>query len=389
MEVKTENNGTMAAEPNNVTSSIAHNDSSPELSNITTSTAQHDSSSDNKALDSSESGEEVLPSPSNVQTVNVPTSTVVVYKRTPKPATAATALTNNHNEDARCLIIPNMPLNFTTIDAALGDGLFGREPMAIANDDVAVVKIDTNSQAWVTKLVSAFGQDYLATPEDPTKNTPAQLDWFTRWQKQAHASILNIIHSKNDEHLEKSCWNLLDAVLKAHELGVVDAGGNLSPSGLKCSERLAFIVSMLEKYALVRLDVLRAWHVDEIAANPEAFIKRKLVNCWNNGNRAEKAKEARVAAKKRKASKVDEQDGESEVRTPVKAKKARKSKVDATNDKADSETNTNNLHSALTPDSDDKDMESTPSEHPTTLNTSSSDAAENDAGDAVDAMEED
>ena len=85
-----------------------------------------------------------------------------------------------------------------------------------------------------------------------------------------------------------------------------------------------------------------------------------------------------MAAKKRKASQVDEEDGENEVQTPVKAKKARKSKVNATDDKVDSETNTNNPRSALALDSDDN--KSTPSKHPTTLNASSSDAAENDAG---------
>lgn len=390
MEVKTENGDTMAAEPNNITTSIANNDSSPEQSNFTTSTAQNDSSSDNKSSDSSESSEEVLPSPSNVQTVNVPTLTITVSKETLKPATATTSTAPTNTEDAKRLIIPDMPLNFSTIDGALGDGLLGREPMTIINDDVAVVKIHSNSQAWVTKLTSAFGTDYLSNPEDTTKNTPAQRDWFTRWQKQAHVTILTIITAKDPKHLERSCWYLVDAVIKAHELGVVDAGGNVSPSGLKCSERLAFIVSMLEKYALVRRDVLRAWHVDEIAANPEAFIKRKLVNCWNNGHRAEKAKEAKegkATEKKRAASKVDE---EAEVQTPFKAKKVRKSKADAAeDDNTDTSTSANNTRSALTPDSDDKNMESTPSEHPTTLNASSSDIAENDASDAVDAMEED
>lgn len=32
----------------------------------------------------------------------------------------------------------------------------------------------------------------------------------------------------------------------------------------------------------VRLDILRLWHIEEVAANPEAFVRRKLVNCWKN-----------------------------------------------------------------------------------------------------------
>lgn len=410
MKVTTENSDTMAAERNDITS-----------------TAQKDSSSDNASVDSAESSEAVVPSPSNVQAVNVPTSTVQtanvstltvvpVYTRPFKPVTA-TGTANTH--DARRLVVPNATLHYDTVHAAIGNGLMGRKAITIENDDVAVVKIDANSQVWVNKLVSAFTIDYLSTPEDTTKNTKAQREWFTRWQKQAHATLVTIINGKDPNHLEQSCWFLLKAVLNAHELGIVDAGGNLNPSKTKCSERLAFIVSIMEKYALVRLDVVRAWHVDEIAANPEAFIKRKLVNCWNNGHRAEKAKaekeakkakaeaekEAKkVASTKRKAGKSVEEDEESEVETPVKAKKARKSKAKAdaadegakkggkSNSKTTNKTKTTTKHShtALTPDSEDK--ESTPTKRSAVLKAkakaSSADAVKDNAGDAVDDLDE-
>jgi len=133
----------------------------------------------------------------------------------------------------------------------------------------------------------------------------------------------------------------------------------LHASKLKCSKRLACIVGILEKYALVRLDVLKAWHVDEIAMNPQAFIKRKLVNCWNNANRAERAK---TAGTKRKAGEsVEEQAGEGEGQTPAMGnRRARNSStnVDATSTNA-GESNGNTIamrpHPALTPDdSDDK-----------------------------------
>jgi hypothetical protein len=393
MKVKTDNNNNMAAGPDNVTAS----------------TAQKDSSSDNKSTSSVESGEAVVPSPSNVQTVNAPTPTVQtanvstltvvpVYTRPFKPVTGTA-----NNDDARRLVVPNTTLHFNTVDAAIGDGLLGRQAITIENDDVAVVKIAANSQVWVKKLVSAFTVDYLSTPEDITKNSSAQQEWFTRWQKQAYATLVTIINGKDSKHLEKSCWFLLKAVLNAHELGIVDAGGNLTASKTKCSERLAFIVSIVEKYALVRLDVLRAWHVDEIAANPEAFIKRKLVNCWNNSHRAEKAKEEKakkegqkVAGTKRKAGKSVEEDEESEVQTPVKAKRARKSKADAADDGAKnddksnkSKTTTKHPRSALTPDSDDKEL--TPTKRSTTLKAKapSGAAVKDHAGDAVDDMDED
>ena len=395
MSLTSENSKITAEESDKVTSPIVHKDSSAEPDHVTSSTAQKDSSPDNKSTTSVESGDAVIPSPSGVQPVNAPTLTVTVYKRSLKPATATTALTNN-NADTRRLIIPNMTLRFNSLDDALGDGLMGREPMTIKDDDVADVKDDTNSQTWVTKLIQAYTKDYLSTPEDASKNTPAQQEWFTRWQKQAHATIVTIVHAKDASHLEKACWHLLKTVIQAHELGVVDAAGNLTPSKLKCSERLAFIAAIMEKYALVRLDVLRAWHVDEIAANPEAFIKRKLVNCWNNGHRAEKAKAVQkkggeVAGAKRAASDADEQGQGHQApgKGKGKGKKARKSLAGGATDgeaKSDGKTNGNNSikhsRSALTLDSDDK--ESTPSQRSATPKASSGDDVKANSSEFVD-----
>ena len=316
--------------------------------------------------------------------MNVPTTTTIrVYRRPAQSTAQVTALTNN-DPDAKRLNIPNKTLNYTTIDDALGDGLWGREPMAIKHDDFAAIKNDDDIQAaWASQLIEAYTVDYLSTPEDPTKTTPAQHEWFARWQKQAHTTIVILINSKDPKHIEKACWNLLKTVLKAHELGVVDAAGNITPSKLKCSERLAFIVEMLEKYALVRLDVLRAWHVEEIAASPEAFIKRKLVNCWNNAHRAEKAKEKKVAGAKRTADDIGE---EGEVEAPGKGKKARKSNAggvkdgEAENDgKTDGETDTEHARSA-----DSNDKETTLASRPAALNTSSSDHVMVNGSEAVD-----
>lgn len=383
-----ENSNIKAEEPDKLTTSIAHKDSSSEPDNVTSTTVHKDSSSDNKSTSSVESGDAVVPSPSGVQTVNVPvpTSTVPVYTRPAHSAAQVTASINN-DPDARRLIVPSKTLNFTTIDDALGDGLWGREPMTIKNDDFAAIKNDPDSQAaWVSQLIEAYTVDYISTPEDPTKTTRAQHEWFARWQKQAHATIVTLVHTKDPDHLEKACWHLLETVLKAHELGVVDAAGNLTPSKLKCSERLAFIVEILEKYALVRLDVLRAWHVEEIAASPEAFIKRKLVNCWNNAHRAEKAKEKKVAGAKRAAGDVDE---EGEGGAPGKGKKARKSLAGNATDgeakdegKTNGETGTEHSGSVITPDSDDKEI--TLASRPAALNASSGDHVMVNGGEAVD-----
>lgn len=146
----------------------------------------------------------------------------------------------------------------------------------------------------------------------------------------------------------------------------------------------------MEKYALVRLDVLRAWHVEEIAASPEAFIKRKLVNCWNNAHRAEKAKEKKVAGAKRTADDIGE---EGEVETPGKGKKARKSLAggvkdgEAENDgKTDGKTDTEHASSVITPDSDDK--ETTLASRPAALNASSGDHVMVNGDEAVDDVDD-
>lgn len=392
MSPKSENSNVKAEEPDKVTTPIAHKDSSAEPDDITPSTAHKDSSSENKSTTSAESGDAVIPSPSGVQTVNVPTTTTVpVYRRPAQSAAQVTASTSNNDPDARRLNIPNKTLNYTTIDDALGDGLWGREPMTIKHDDFAAIKNDDDIQAaWASQLIEAYTVDYLSIPEDPTKTTLAQREWFARWQKQAHTTIITLINSKDPKHLEKACWHLLETVLEAHELGVVDAGGNLTHSKLKCSERLAFIVEILEKYALVRLDVLRAWHVEEIAASPEAFIKRKLVNCWNNAHRAEKVKEKKVAGAKRTADDIGE---EGEVETLGKGKKARKSLAggvkdgEAENDgKTDGKTDTEHASSVITPDSDGK--ETTLASRPAALNASSGDHVMVNGDEAVDDVDD-
>ena len=384
MSPKLEDSNIKAKEPDKVTTSIVHKGSSAEPDNVTSTTAQKDSSSDNKSTTSVESGDAVVPSPSGVQTVNVPTTIVPVYRR-PTTATASTI----NNADAKHLIIPNTTPSYTTIDDALGDGLWGREPMTVEDDDAAAIKNDADSQAaWLTDLMESFTVDYLSIPEDPTKTTSAQRDWFARWQKQAHATLVTIVHAKDPKHLEKACWHLLRTVLEAHELGVVDAASNLTPSKLKCSERLAYIVEILEKYALVRLDVLRAWHVEEIAANPEAFIKRKLVNCWNNGHRAEKAKEKKVAGTKRSARDAEEE-GEAPAPGEGKGKKARKSLAGETeggeakdDGKTSGETGTEHASSVITPNSGDK--ENTLIERPAAPQASSADDVKANGGEAVD-----
>jgi hypothetical protein len=274
--------------------------------------------------------------PSSTDGATVPTATVTA-------PTAVASATPSTDDEPRCLDVNSATLQFDTISDALSDGLMGREPITIINDDVSTVKTATNARSWIQKLVEAFGKNYLPEPEDTKKHSPSQKLWWARWQKQGHASVVAIFEAENKGlvHLEKSCWHLFDAVIKAHELGVItspSANNNALPSKLKCSARLAFIVSTLEKYALVRLDVLRSWHVNEIATNPEIFVKRKVTNCWNNGNRAEKlARKQRLDAaaagktrgrKRAAASAVDVESSEPEQdsdEAPVKAKRARKS----------------------------------------------------------------
>ena len=308
MSLKTEDSKTKAAKSDNVTDHGVDKASSP----------------DSTSTDTFEASQTVVSTPSKGPTAVAPTSKGVTSKKPIRPATSTTPSTD---DDTRSLNIGNVTLLFDTIDGALSDGLMGREPLTIENDDVTLVKNARNSKAWVKKLIEAFGQDYLAQSEDTSKDKPKQKEWFARWQKQAHLSVITIVETKDPAHLEKSCWHLFHAVVKAHELGVINPANRLTPSELKCSERLAFIVSIIEKYALVRLDVLRAWHVDEIAANPEAFIKRKITNCWNNGHRAERskiAKDEKAAGKKRVVHDDDGQAEQSGVQTPVMGKKARK-----------------------------------------------------------------
>jgi hypothetical protein len=206
----------------------------------------------------------------------------------PPTASGTTQAIAPASSGAGRLDVANLALQFNTADAALSDGLIGRESLEIKNDDFEQQKSGDRPKYWVKKLMQAFAVDYLGDPEDTRKNSPAQKVWYARWQRKAHVCVVAIFEMKDQSHLEKCCWYLFDAIIKAHELGVLTmAANNWSSSKLKCSKRLAATVAIIGKYAPVRLDVLRLWHIDEVAANPEAFIKRKLINCWNNGIRAE------------------------------------------------------------------------------------------------------
>lgn len=294
----------------------------------------------NKAL-SSDSTAANTASSGDTKTNPPPASQGAATVSTPSKTSAHTSppVASPSDSDAKCLDIDNVVLSFNTVEDALGDGLMGRQSLNVENDDVATIKNGAHPKAWVKSLMEAFGRDYLAEPEAASKRAPKQKEWFTRWQKQAHISVLTIYEAKGISHLEKSCWHLFDSVIKAHELGVIHTANHWSPSSIKCSERLAFIVSIIEKYALVRVDVLRSWLVDEIAANPEAFIKRKLTNCWNNEhravnnaeNKARKQATGSAAGEKRAVREsvgADDQmspSAQDDIVTPVPGKKARKS----------------------------------------------------------------
>jgi hypothetical protein len=200
--------------------------------------------------------------------------------------------------DARSLDVANLALRFDTADSALSDGLIGRESLEIGNDDFEQEKSGSRPKYWVKKFMEAFGKDYLVEPEDTKKNRPEQKAWYARWQKQTHKVVVSIFDAKDQSHLEKCCWFLFDSIIKPHELGAfTTAANNWSPTKLRCSVRLTYTVTIIEKFAPVRLDIIRLWHVEEIAASPEDFIKRKLTNCWNNGIRAEKIAKSKKGGK--------------------------------------------------------------------------------------------
>jgi hypothetical protein len=219
------------------------------------------------------------------------------------------------DSDARSLDVANLALRFDTADSALSDDLIGRESLEIEDDDFEYEKSDGRPKYWVKKFMEAFAKDYLGDPEDTKKNRPEQKAWYARWQNKAHKIVVTIFEMKDPSHLEKCCWFLFDSIIKSHELGVSAMGAkNWSPSPLICSVRLAYTVTIIEKYAPVRLDIIRLWYVEEIAASPEDFIKRKLINCWNNGIRAghnaknKKNKKGGKAAVKEAVKEVDEEE---------------------------------------------------------------------------------
>lgn len=53
-----------------------------------------------------------------------------------------------------------------------------------------------------------------------------------------------------------------------------------------CSKRLEQITNCVERFPLIRIDLLDDSNIDMLAATPRGCVQRKIANCWNNTRRA-------------------------------------------------------------------------------------------------------
>lgn len=247
---------------------------------------------------------------------SVPTNNLAV---TPGQGTSPVILTNiPSGVPRRRLPISNRPLHYSNTTEALRDQTMGRKRFVLEEDDWQETKRDDNARRWIKQLVNAFGTDYLEGPTQPSRQSEQHKIWFKRWQKSGNRVAAILFHNKGQLYLERCCWAVFDAVIKIHELGTFTTDAQWQPNKtLKCSDRLARVVELIEQYALIRSDVLRGENntITDLVANPDAAIKRKLVNCWNNFNRSYRNEKLRSNKALKGESEANEGDSAEEIDT--------------------------------------------------------------------------
>lgn len=245
-------------------------------------------------------------------------------------------------------------------------------------DDVAA-----HPEHWIPLIAAALDESFVAEPPKiADKEDSARLVQWTQWQTENENKTWIVLSAHpNPPMFAQSCaYIFYDMVLEAHRPGkglrdvcktISNGGPNLE---LKCSERIEKAINALEKYPIVRLDLVKLERLHGLLASPDGFVTRKIDNMWQNSSRKykklaqEKAEgeeggaEAKGKGRKRKAAEVSDDSIEPAAPAPKKKKTdaASKSKKSA-EDGAQSKQGDKERNSA---DADDEISNSPPSSSP-------------------------
>lgn len=159
---------------------------------------------------------------------------------------------------------------------------------ATQNDDYKMIKGDQELQrTWVRRILRAFDRDYQQLPGGEHDKVQAQVDEWVRFQDESIKQVNNYLQKKstNPDVKELKAWNILRAVLKAHEKGLRKTSTYTTKKSVVASQRLSLCITAIADLPRVRFDLLKGASIHEFVAHPEAFARRKCSNLWTNLNR--------------------------------------------------------------------------------------------------------
>lgn len=212
-------------------------------------------------------------------------------------------------------------------------------PLKVEHDDRDDVA--AHREHWIPLIAAALDESFEAEPpKAEDRKTPAHLVQWTQWQTENENKTWVVLSAHpNPPILAQSCaYIFYDMVLEAHRpgKGLKDVCKTISNGGpnleLKCSERIEKAINALEKYPIVRLDLVKLERLHGLLASPDGFVTRKIDNMWQNSSRKYKklAQEkadgeeggagAKGKGKKRKAAEVSDDSIESAAPGPKKKK---------------------------------------------------------------------
>lgn len=204
-------------------------------------------------------------------------------------------------------------LHFTSyLEAA--SHVFRRQLLNLLGDDVGVV--EGNAAYWVYSIMLALqSNEFVEPPATTDKKGMKPLDdaqrarWIN-WQQNAHdklSALLSLQHGP--EQAEARAWRLFNEVMIIHATSGMPRGYRLCPLqaqlNIKCSERLVCIINNLQKYTILRHNLVNDDDYHFFAIAPNDFADQRIRQMWSNYIRDGKKKPGDPTINSRKAAQED------------------------------------------------------------------------------------
>lgn len=157
-----------------------------------------------------------------------------------------------------------------------------RSPLKLRGKD-DIDEVLTNRTRWIDLIFNAMDDDY---EEPPAHLTPEKRDQFIAMQKANRRKLHHFLYKylptigKNaDTWTNARAMQVFDLVVEAHANGGPRSIDSIQPNvRMKCSERMQEVISVIQRKAILRYDVVKGQRLYQIIANPKIAATKKESN---------------------------------------------------------------------------------------------------------------